>query len=386
MSRFSIVVSVAVAAAIGGSLTAVTAPVYAQAETAPVVEAAPLAIGSPAPKLPVAEWVKGSPVTLGDGKVHVVEFWATWCGPCKTSIPHLTELAKKYAGKADFTGVSVWERGDDVPGKVKGFVNTMGAQMDYHVARDDAKGTIAETWMKAANQNGIPTAFVVDKTGTVVWIGHPMDGLDEAVGKVVAGTYDIKEAAAAYKTKQEAAAKEEAEGEAKNAKLTQLFSPALLLAKDKKYGEAVAAMDKTLAANPQYTKDVSFVKMNLLMMFDAATAKAYVAKASPTLLKDSAQSLNSAAWGIVAPDSKAVKPDYPAALIMAQAAVKATGEKDPMILDTLSWAYEKNDKIAEAIVAGTKAVALYPADSKDPDLLDMKAHLAALKAMKPGAK
>lgn len=377
MSRLSAIFAVAVIAT--GALTAYTAPAFAQTEPA---QAAPLTIGSPAPKLPVAEWVKGAPIALGDGKVHVVEFWATWCGPCKTSIPHLTELAKKYEGKADFTGVSVWERGEDIAGKVKGFVTTMGAQMDYHVARDDEKGTIADTWMKAANQNGIPTAFVVDKTGTVVWIGHPMDGLDEAVGKVVAGTYNIKTAAAELRAKQEKEAKEESESEAKNAKLTALFSPVLLLANEKKYGEAVAAMDKTLEANPQYTKDVSFVKMRLMTMFDAATAKNYVAKATPATLKASAQELNGAAWGIVAPDSKAAKPDYPAALIMAQAAVKATGEKDAAILDTLSWAQEKNGKIADAIKSAEKAVALYPADSKDADLADMKAHLATLKAMK----
>src|SRR5579862_5736966 len=63
------------------------------------------------PPLDVKTWIKGSPVKefLPD-KTYVVEFWATWCGPCKESIPHLTELAKKYAGKATFTGVSVYEK------------------------------------------------------------------------------------------------------------------------------------------------------------------------------------------------------------------------------------------------------------------------------------
>src|SRR5438105_2768393 len=100
--------------------------------------AATLKVGDPAPPIKVAGWAKGEPVKQFEkGKVYVVEFWATWCGPCRQSIPHLTELSKKYKGKVTFTGVSVWEnpRGQAavyVP-KVKSFVNEMGEKMAYNV-------------------------------------------------------------------------------------------------------------------------------------------------------------------------------------------------------------------------------------------------------------
>jgi len=56
-----------------------------------------LNVGDPAPKLAVKEFVKGEPIAgLDKGKLYVVEFWATWCGPCRQTIPHLTELQKKY--------------------------------------------------------------------------------------------------------------------------------------------------------------------------------------------------------------------------------------------------------------------------------------------------
>src|SRR5207247_6903034 len=69
-----------------------------------------LGIGDPAPAIQVKEFVKGAPVTsLEKGKRYVVEFWATWCGPCRVSIPHLTEMQKKHP-EFTFVGVSVWEK------------------------------------------------------------------------------------------------------------------------------------------------------------------------------------------------------------------------------------------------------------------------------------
>lgn len=147
--------------------------------------------GAKAPKIEVAEWVKNGPMKLGGG-VKVVEFWATWCGPCRESIPHLTELAKKYKGKAEFAGISVWERektAPEVKQKVTKFVADMGDKMDYHVAIDTADKKMALGWMTAAEQNGIPASFIVDKKGVILWIGHPMD-LEEPLKKAIEGTLD----------------------------------------------------------------------------------------------------------------------------------------------------------------------------------------------------
>ncbi len=366
----------ALIAVTGGVFVATTQSAHAQ--TAKPDSAAALTIGSTAPKLPVGAWVKGKPVSLTDGKVHVVEFWATWCGPCKTTIPHLTEIAKKYAGKADVTGVSVWERGADVPAKVKAFVKEMGATMDYHVARDDAKGTIAASWMEAAGQGGIPTAFIVDQKGKVVWIGHPMDGLDETLGKVIAGKYDVAAAKKAFQEKKDAEAKEEA----KSAKMQELFGPAVELAQKSKFAEAVAAIDKALETSPEYAGDVAFLKFRLLMSHDEAAAQTYAAKAASAELKNNAETLNELAWGIVAPDSKVKKPDYTAAVTIAEAAVAASQEKIPAILDTLSYAYEKAGDLDKAIAAEEKAVALFPADAKSEEMANFMVRVAELKKLK----
>ncbi len=169
-----------------------------------------LGIGSPAPKLEVKEFVKGNAVKGFDkNKIYVVEFWATWCGPCKVSIPHLTELQMKNKDVV-FIGVSVWE---DDPAGVTAFVKKMGDKMNYRVAMDlipekgeADDGKMALGWMKAAGLKGIPAAFVVNGDGVIAWVGHP-SGLAKPLERIVAGKWDVAAAALREKLRHEIEAK-----------------------------------------------------------------------------------------------------------------------------------------------------------------------------------
>src|SRR5882672_1844503 len=81
-------------------------------------------LGDPAGPLDISDWVKGEAVDLENAKgkrVVVIEFWATWCGPCRVSIPHLTELQKKYAPR----GVAIVGVSDETSATVKSFVSNM---------------------------------------------------------------------------------------------------------------------------------------------------------------------------------------------------------------------------------------------------------------------
>ena len=144
-------------------------------------------LGDAAPPLRIQSWIKGKPTDIKDGKtVHVIEFWATWCGPCRTTIPHLTELQNKFKKHGvTFVGVT-----DESPETVKAFVEKMGDQMEYTVACDDSRSTSAG-YMDAFGQRGIPHAFVVAKSGEILWHGHPMDGLSEILTRIVAGKYNL---------------------------------------------------------------------------------------------------------------------------------------------------------------------------------------------------
>ena len=130
--------------------------------------------GDPAGKLDVAHWVKGKSVDISQG-VNVVEFWATWCPPCRTSIPHLSKTQAKYKDReVNIIGIT-----NEPLETVEPFVKRMGQKMEYSVAIDNGRATSKE-FMERYNVRGIPHAFVV-KNGKVLWHGHPMDNLEEAI-------------------------------------------------------------------------------------------------------------------------------------------------------------------------------------------------------------
>lgn len=197
--------------------------------------AATLKAGDPAPPLAVGAWVKGEPVERFEkGKVYVLEYWATWCGPCIAAIPHLTELQKKYADKGLIViGMNVWETDDAA---VEPFVKKMGEKMGYRVATDDksdgGKGKMAETWMAAAGQKGIPCSFIIDRDTRVAWIGPPGE-LDKALQKVLDGKFDILNESA-----------RQAQAQAAMKKLGQAMQ-------DKAWDTGLAAVDELVAADPE---------------------------------------------------------------------------------------------------------------------------------------
>ncbi|SFD87041.1 Thiol-disulfide isomerase or thioredoxin [Chitinophaga sp. CF118] len=220
-----------------------------------------LKIGDTAPELKYAKWIKGTPVkAYKKDYLYVFEFWATWCGPCKAAMPHLSELAKKYKDKATFTGINIWEKTGDkpyessLPSVIK-FVNSVGDKMAYNVAADNNEQHMAKKWMIAAGQNGIPATFLL-KDGKIIWIGHPM-ALDSIMEAVIDGKYDME----AYKQKFEGMT---VKSEALMAKFKAL-EPIQKAFQAKEYDKATAMIDTSDATDPYVGMQLKALRFQILI-------------------------------------------------------------------------------------------------------------------------
>jgi thiol-disulfide isomerase/thioredoxin len=126
-------------------------------------------VGDSAPDLGVAI-LQGAPVALGEGdNVHIIEFWATWCAPCKDSAPHLSELQNTYGDQ----GLVVLGISEEEESVVKPYLAEYGADMAYTIALDP-EGLTQKKYLEGYGIQGIPWAFLVDREGKVAWVGHPM--------------------------------------------------------------------------------------------------------------------------------------------------------------------------------------------------------------------
>jgi len=283
-----------------------------------------LKVGSPAPAITVAEWVQGDEISIDQaGKTYVIEFWATWCVPCKKAIPHLSDLYQKHKNR----GLVVIGVSDEPPATVKPFVASMGSSMSYRVVCDNEKKTGTD-WMQAAGRNGIPCAFIV-RDSKILWIGNPIDPkdkFDSALLAALTGRY--------------------------NPELTRRAKPTVDAAnaaiRVKNYKDAGKHFDAVLAIDREFFGDIAVRKYRMLSSDanDPAAARQW-GESMLDLYSRDGQTLGELAL-LIAKDDSIKTRDFELAIRAADAAGQASGKADPAALALRAEVRASAGKYSEA--------------------------------------
>ena len=315
-----------------------------------------LGIGSKAPALDIEHWVQDGngffkPVTeFEKDKVYVVEFWATWCGPCIQSMPHLADLQNKYRGN----GVQIISVSDESLDEVKDLLGKKNEDVGKTFAEvtaaysltTDPDRSVYKDYMTAAKQQGIPTAFVVGKTGIVEWIGHPMD-MDGPLAAVVDGTWD-RDAFAAEMVAQQ--------------KMQQSMQRLSMLASTGKFKEAIALAEAqgeqaTTDASKQQWMEIKYsLKLSAGMLDDDSLAffrgRIKTLKEDPLAMARFGYSLYGQAQQGV--DIKPLLADVIAAV--EEVSENADSQMKPLMFNTLAMLASESGDLKKAIAAQQAAI------------------------------
>ncbi|WP_235935050.1 TlpA disulfide reductase family protein [Candidatus Laterigemmans baculatus] len=330
------------------------APAQDSAEAAEV-----LTIGSKAPPLDIEHYLhkdddKFQPVTkFEEGKTYIVEFWATWCGPCIQSMPHLAELQREYADQ----NVRLVSISNEELETVQTFLKkpvpdkedlTFGELTSAYTLTTDPDESAYQDYMQAAGQNGIPTAFIVGKSGLIEWIGHPMS-MDEPLAQVVDGSWDRQEFAKEFKEKQ-----------ANELALTK----AMQLMRAGKTSEAVALLDERIKATDSEDSLSMLKQYKLRALMSDPSMSGQVSEMVKEMLEDAGedpvQIYQSSA--IVIALAQRGKPDDAVVSLAVDKLKKAVKDVEepgkPFLYDTLARLLQVQGKLQEAIAAEEQAVKL----------------------------
>lgn len=126
-------------------------------------------------QLPANEirYLRGAPDP--QARLTLIDFWATWCAPCRVSIPRLNALQQRYAAQ----GLAIVGATQESEADVLPFLDKV--PIDYPIGLEGKPGL-----HELLKIRGMPYAILVDKTGKIVWRGQPDDITDSLIAGLLA--------------------------------------------------------------------------------------------------------------------------------------------------------------------------------------------------------
>lgn len=296
-------------------------------------------IGDAAPELRVSEWVQGEPVNRFErGHVYVIEFWATWCGPCVWAMPHLSDVQRQYADK-DVTVIAVNVMDEDTTA-AKALITRLGQTVENRVAIDantagEKAGATAKAWLGANRE--IPRCVIIDRQGRVAWVGHPMR-VDGPLHAMVAGTYDAAKQSLVDET------------------FADLDRQLVVAKQNKQWSTVLAILDQMHAADAFSTPLNHTTRIQAFIGqgdYESATRFVKQVLADSTDLKLMGQLVGQLLSG---PDTSKLDMDF--VLGMARKASRDGDSDDPVALSALARALEAKGENTASIRVWTKMLEL----------------------------
>ncbi|MFT4648787.1 MAG: thiol-disulfide isomerase/thioredoxin [Glaciecola sp.] len=320
-------------------------------------ESAPMefSIGDEAPALQVDEWIKGPKVdAFIPGKIYVVVFWGSWCGPCMESIPLLSELQDRFAGDGvTLIGLNTESPKADDLASIKTVVADLGNTLRFPIAWE-AKPLSLGKYMFSNGRKDLPLAFLVDGQGELAFFGLP-EQLESPLARLVAGDWDaeleaeIAETRVALKQPIDAlrkATQHSIEGAAAALVLEQWL---LLISKNPEMRVPLAPL---------------YYRMLVAAGLEDKAAKMGGQLADRYIAVGQSNELNQLAWSIVDPKRNLKHRDLDLALRASQVASDMQKGTNPDFLNTMARVYFLKDDAKSALTLQTLAVALAPEKMK----------------------
>lgn len=304
--------------------------------------------GDPAPTLDPGRWISGESVPrLEPGRIYLVDFFATWHGPCRISIPYVSALAAKYRGSGvQAIGIAVLEQDF---ANVEPFISNLGDKVDYPIAVDNIatnpRGSMLTAWAGAGGQSSLPRCVVVDQQGLVAWIGNPLCGLDRVLKEMIDGSFDR-------------------EAEAKKSAQRYEWQKQVNRAAATKDPKVVELVDEIYAADPEFGHTVLLLKFNALYQAGNYSGAHDMLRRYLEGPSTEVNALNDMAWTIVTLQDRASR-DLEVAYAAASAANLIAQGKRADILDTLATIEFERGNLDAAIDLATRAVSKCDGLEKD---------------------